>query len=91
MIWKVRYLFCGHLFMMSEPLTVWRHLEVTKRQRKQEFAQQMQTAVDSHYPDAVSIQVVMDNLNTHQLYALYEHFPSEEARRLFSKLEFRFY
>ncbi|SDD67438.1 DDE superfamily endonuclease [Natrinema hispanicum] len=65
-------------------------IEVTKRRRKQEFVQQMQSLVDDHYPDAVGIRVVMDNLNTHQRYAFYEHLPPEEARRLLNKLEFHF-
>jgi len=50
----------------------------------------MQSLVDDHYPDADCIRVVMDNLNTHQRYAFYEHLPTAEARRLLSKLEFHF-
>ena len=76
--------------MVSEPLTGWRHIEVTERRRKQEFITQMQSLVDDHYPDADCIRVVMDNLNTHQRYAFYEYLPPEEARRLLSKLEFHF-
>ncbi|GAB7011045.1 hypothetical protein JCM31271_29880 [Halorubrum trueperi] len=79
-----------NLFMMSEPLSGWRHVEVTKRRQKEEFAQQMQALVDDHYPDADRIRVVMDNLNTHQAYALYEQFPPKEARRILSRLEFHF-
>lgn len=40
------------LFVMSEPLTGWRHIEVTKRRRKQEFIQQMQSLVVDHYSNA---------------------------------------
>jgi len=79
-----------NLFVMSEPLTGWRHVDITKRRRKQEFVQQMQSLVDDHYPDADCIRVVMDNLNTHQRYAFYEYLPPGEARRLLSKLEFHF-
>jgi hypothetical protein len=39
--------------MMSEPLTGWRHVDVIKRRRKQEFAEQMRSLVDEHYPDAL--------------------------------------
>jgi hypothetical protein len=79
-----------NLFVVSEPLSGWRHVEVTERRRKQEFVAQMQSLVDDHYPDADCIRVVMDNLNTHQRYAFYEHLPPAEARRLLSKLEFHF-
>jgi hypothetical protein len=34
-----------NLFMMSEPLTGWRHVDVTKRRRKQECAEQMRSLV----------------------------------------------
>ena len=64
-----------NLFVLSEPLIGWRHVEVTKRRRKQEFVAQMQSLVDDHYPDADCIRVVMDNLNTHQRYAFYEYLP----------------
>ncbi len=77
-----------NLFVMSEPVTGWRHIEVTKRRRKQEFVQQMQSLVDGHYPDADRIGVVIDNLNTHQRYVFYEHLPPEDARRLLTKLKF---
>ncbi len=79
-----------NLFMMSEPLTGWRHVDVTKRRRKQEFAEQMRSLVDEHYPDAIRIRVVLDNLSSHQRYALYEFLPAAEANRVLSKLEFHF-
>lgn len=75
---------------MSEPLTGWRHVEVTKRRRKQEFVQQMQALVDEHYTDADCIRVVLDNLDTHKAYAFYEFLPPNEAHRLLSQLEFHF-
>jgi len=47
-----------------EPLTAWRHVEVTHR-RAIDYAQQMQYLVDVRYPDATKITVVHDQLNTH--------------------------
>ena len=79
-----------NLFMMSEPLTGWRHVEVTERRRKPEFVEQMRMLVDEHYPDAERIRVVLDNLSTHKTYAFYECLPPEEAHRLLGKLEFHF-
>lgn len=47
----------------------------------------MKELVDIHFPDAEIIRLVMDNLNTHTISALYEAFTPEEARRIAKKLE----
>lgn len=77
----------ANLFMFVEPLRGWRHVSVTSRRTKLDFAQQMKELVDVHYPDAVKITLVMDNLNTHKMSCLYEAFPPEVARRLIEKIE----
>ena len=79
-----------NLFMFFEPLDNWRHVAVTQRRTKQDFAHQMQWVVDVRYPEADCIHVVLDNLNTHSQAALYETFPPEEARRILNKLCFHF-
>jgi hypothetical protein len=79
-----------NLFMFFEPRTGWRHVEVTARRTKQDFAQCMQQLVDGYYPEAEVIRVVVDNLNTHTPAALYECFPSREAHRLLQRLEFHY-
>ena len=79
-----------NLFMFFEPHEGWRHVEVTHRRTKEDFAHQMKALVDEHYPKAKTIRVVMDNLNTHAPGSLYEAFPPEEAWRIFSKLEFHY-
>jgi transposase len=40
-----------------------------------------------HFPQAEKIVLVMDNLNTHKLSALYRAFEPEEARRLYERFE----
>lgn len=50
----------------------------------------MRDLVDVHFPDAQKLVVVMDNLNTHKLAALYETFPPAEARRIAEKLEIHY-
>jgi hypothetical protein len=75
------------LFLVTQPLGAWRHVDVTDRRTKHDFAQQMRGLVDRHFPDA-TIRVVLDNLNTHTPAALYEAFPPAEARRLLRKLDF---
>ena len=80
----------ANLFLVTQPLTGWRHVDVTDRRTKPDFAQQMRDLVDRHFPDATTIRVVLDNLNTHTPAALYEAFPPAEARRVLRKLEFHY-
>ncbi len=68
----------------------WRHVAVTERRTKHDFAHQMQALVNDHFPDADMLHVVVDNLNTHTPAALYEAFPPEEARRIARKLAFHY-
>jgi hypothetical protein len=76
-----------NLFLFVEPLRGWRHVRVTERRTKQDWAHAIQDLVDVHYPDAERIVLVLDNLNTHVGSALYETFPPAEAWRLWQKLE----
>jgi hypothetical protein len=78
----------GNLFLFFDPLQGWRHVAVTERRTRQDWAWAMKTVVDSYYPDADLITVVLDNLNTHVPAALYATFPPAEARRLRRRLEF---
>jgi len=80
----------SNLFMFFAPLENWRQVVVTQRRTKVEFAHCMRDLVDCYFPDAVLIRVVMDNLNTHDLSALYEVFEPQEARRLISRLEIHY-
>ena len=80
----------ANLFGMLEPLSGTRWLKVTEQRTKTEFAACMQHVCDVLYPYAVTIRVVLDNLNTHTVAALYETFPAAEARRLATRLEFHF-
>ncbi len=78
----------ANLFMSVDADRGWRHVSVTDRRTKHDFAHELQQLVDVHYPDADVIRLVSDNLNTHTPAALYETFPPAEARRLARKLEF---
>lgn len=77
-----------NLFMMCQPLRGWRHVKVTQRRTRRDWAACMKELVDVHFPDALKIVVVEDNLNTHNGTSLYETFPPEEARRILDRLEF---
>ena len=77
----------ANLFIFVEPLRGWRHVNVTSRRTKLDFARQMKELVDVHYPEAEKITLVMDNLNTHRMSCLYEAFAPTEARRIIEKIE----
>jgi hypothetical protein len=79
-----------NLFMFCEPQAGWRHIDVTARRTKRDFAHQMKWLVDERYPAAEVIRIVMDNLNTHKWASLYEAFEPGEARRILRKLEFHY-
>ena len=78
------------LFLVCEPLRGWRHVSVTARRTKQDWARCIQELVDVHYPQAERIVLVLDNLNIHVPAALYETFPAPEARRLVERLEIHY-
>ena len=54
----------ANLFMFVGPLRGWRHVNVTARRTKIDFARQMKELADVHFPAAEKITLVMDNLNT---------------------------
>ena len=64
-----------NLFLSCEPLQAWRHVAITQRRTRQDFAHQMRWLVDEAYPEAQVVRVVLDNLNTHRPASLYEAFP----------------
>lgn len=80
----------ANLFMMCQPKNGWRHVEVTDRHTKLDFAEQMKYLVDEAFPEAEKIRVVMDNLSTHSRGAMYDRFAPSEASRILRKLEFHF-
>jgi len=79
-----------NLFMFLQPLAGWRHVKVTARRTKQDFAVCMNDLVEIHCPLAKRIRVVLDNLNTHTPAAFYETFPPAQARHLAKMLEFHY-
>jgi hypothetical protein len=79
-----------NLFLWVEPLTGRRHVQVTERRTKPDWACFIRDLVDVHYPEAERVVLVLDNLNTHVPAALYESFPPAEARRLLDRLELHY-
>jgi hypothetical protein len=79
-----------NVFLSCDFLRGWRHVQVTERRTKSDWASFIQQLVDVHYPHADTIALVMDNLNTHTKASLYEVFPPAEAKRLADRLEIHY-
>jgi hypothetical protein len=77
-------------FMMCEPLRGWRHVKVTARRTRVDYAACVRELVEVHYPEAEVIRLVQDNLNTHSGGSLYEAYPPEQARRILDKIEWHY-
>lgn len=88
------YEYCRHgsanLFMFFAPLQNWRHIKVTDRRTKKDWAWCMHDLVYHHFPNAERCVLVEDNLNTHSPAALYEVFKPEKAKSILNRLEFHF-
>ena len=77
----------ANLFMCFEPLSGWRHVEVTDRRTALDFAHVVKDLLTVRYPEVEKVVLVMNNLNTHKASNLYEAFPPAEARALCERLE----
>jgi len=79
-----------NLFVFVEPKAGKRHVLITQRRTKRDFALAMRYLVDVLYPQADLIDVVLDNLNTHHYHSLVEFFGKAEADRIMARLQFHF-
>lgn len=73
--------------MVFEPLAGQRRVQVTARRTAVDFAHLIREVVDEPYPQAETIVLVMDTLNTHKPASLSEAFPPAEARRVLDRVE----
>jgi len=90
---KEHYSYTKHgsccLLACIEPLTAKRLAQLPLQRTKREYAVFLQHIAQA-YPQAVKIRLVQDNLNTHDISALYETFAPEEAFALAQRFEFYF-
>jgi hypothetical protein len=77
-------------FMFTEPLGGWRKVNVRARKTAVDWAHEIQELLDVDYPDAHTVVLVCDNLNTHKPASLYHAFAPQEARRLLDRLEIHY-
>ncbi len=80
----------ANLFMISEPLSGGRAVQVTDRRTAKDFAEVLRWLVEDVHTEAEKIVLVTDNLNTHKPASLYEAFPPEQARRLGERIEWHY-
>ena len=74
------------IFIALEPLAGKRIIQVKKHRTKEDYAQFMKELIQQ-YPEAESIRLVQDNLNTHTPGSFYKAFTPQEAFDLAMKLE----
>ena len=74
------------LFIAFEPLTGQRIVEVRNRRTKVDYAHFL-NKVAQHYPNAVKIRLVQDNLNTHNPSSFYQTFDATTAFDLTQRFE----
>ena len=79
-----------NLFLAVEPLTGQRTVRVTARRTAQDFADELRILVEESYPNAETVVLVTDNLNTHTLACLYSRFAPEQARRIAARIEWHY-
>lgn len=72
---------------MCEPLRGWRHVKVTARRTRRDYADCLRELVEVYYPQAKKIRLVQENLNTHSGGSLDEAFAPEKARQLLDRIE----
>ena len=79
-----------NLFIFLDVHRPWRKVKVTDSRAAVDFAACMRELANVHFPKAERIRVVLDNLSTHSVGALYQAFPPAEARRILRRLEFHY-
>jgi DDE superfamily endonuclease len=80
----------ANLFMAFQPLTGWRHVEVTDRRTAVDFAELLRWLAEDIHAEAQKVVLVTDNLNTHTPGCLYQAFDPDRARRIAAKLEWHY-
>jgi len=79
-----------HQLLFCEPLRGWRHVRVSERRTRLDYAAAVKELLEVHYPQASKVRLVQDNLNTHDGASLYQAYAPEVARGLLDRLEFHY-
>lgn len=80
----------AEIFIEVEPLGGRRHVQITERRTRIQWAEFIRGMLEERYPHAKKVRLVMDNLNTHSIASLYEAFPAEQALTSAKRLEIHY-
>jgi hypothetical protein len=78
------------LFLFFDPVRGWRRVSCRDSRTRLDWAEEIRRLLEEDYPQARKVKLVLDNLNTHHIAALYEAFPAEQAQRLARRLEIHY-
>jgi hypothetical protein len=78
----------GNLFVAVEPKAGKRIVKITDTRTKPDYAHFIKELLEKYYPQAKSIRLVADNLNTHFTSSFYETFSKPQADKLLRRIEF---
>ena len=74
------------LLMFYNPIDGWRRVGCRDSRTRTDWAEEVRRLLEDDYPDAETVTLVCDNLNTHDIASLYHTFDSETAGRLRRRL-----
>ena len=80
----------ARIFLEVEPLGGRRHVEVSERRTRKDWARFIRGMLEERYAAAERVVLVMDNLNTHGIESLYETYPPALALALAERLEIHY-
>ena len=78
------------VLLAFEPHTGFRYVEVRDRRTAVDYAEFMQNLLTTHYPQAQTIRLVQDNLNTHTPGSFYQVLPPSAAFDLGQRFELHY-
>ena len=78
------------IFLFTEPLNGWRYAHAEEHRTREDWARKIEWLLETQYPSAKKVVLVMDNLNTHTIASLYQTFKPELALKLASRLEIHY-
>jgi hypothetical protein len=78
------------LLLFYNPITGWRRIGCRDSRTRVDWAEEVRRLLEEDYPQAETVTLVCDNLNTHSLGSLYHTFDAETAGRLRRRLHLVF-
>lgn len=78
------------LFMFYNPIDGWRRVGCRESRTRTDWAEEVRCLLEKDYPNAQSVTVVCDNLNTHDIASLYHTFEAETAGQIRERLRLVF-